>query len=156
MTRLVPAPRGQRAIVLAVAFCVLGSHQRAEPQNPLQQTGTQQATPAPQSSPAALATPSVPAPTTVVRQPLPALKQAPKDGSTIDQQTPVPPPVGTAAAPDMRPEGTPASAPAGAAIAPAKQRRVKSFSVRVALLVGAAVAVGIVAGAALGSSSSSH
>lgn len=76
--------------------------------------------------------------------------------SPAAQQIPTPAPVGTAAAPEMKSEGTPASAPAGAAIAPAKQRRVKSFSVRVALLVGAAVAVGVVAGAALASPSSSH
>ncbi len=66
------------------------------------------------------------------------------------QQT-SPAPVGTAAAPYGNPEGTPASRPAGAAIAPAKQRRARSFTIRTALLVGAAVAVGVVVAASLSS-----
>src|ERR1700761_3356119 len=40
-------------------------------------------------------------------------------------------PVGTAVAPVVKPEGVPASRPAGAAIAPAKQRRVRTFAIRV-------------------------
>lgn len=62
-------------------------------------------------------------------------------------------PVGTAAAPVVTPEGAPASRPAGAAIAPIKQRRTRSFAIRVALLVGAAVAIGTVAGTSLASPS---
>lgn len=65
-------------------------------------------------------------------------------------------PVGTAAAPDLRPGGAPASRPAGAAIAPAKQSRARSFSIRVALLVGAGIAIGTVAMASLASSSRPH
>jgi hypothetical protein len=60
-------------------------------------------------------------------------------------------PVGTAAAPYVRPEGIPASRPAGAAIAPAKQRRVRIYAIRIALLVGAAVAIGTVVAASEGS-----
>lgn len=72
-----------------------------------------------------------------------------------DQQKPPNPnePVGTAAAPVVTPEGAPASRPAGAAIAPIKQRRTRSFAIRVALLVGAAVAIGTVAGTTLASPS---
>jgi hypothetical protein len=62
-------------------------------------------------------------------------------------------PVGTAVAPEEQLHGVPASTPSGAAIAPGKQKRIHSFSVRVALLVGAAIAVGTVAGASLASSS---
>lgn len=62
-------------------------------------------------------------------------------------------PVGTAAAPVVRPEGAPASRPAGAAIAPIKQRRTRVFAIRMALLVGAAVAIGTVAGTSLASPS---
>jgi hypothetical protein len=62
-------------------------------------------------------------------------------------------PVGTAVAPMVRPEGTAASRPAGAAIAPAKQRRTHTIAIRVALLVGAGVAIGTVAAATLGSPS---
>ena len=56
-------------------------------------------------------------------------------------------PLGTAAAPYVQPEGIPASRPAGAVIAPAKQRRVRIIAIRIALLVGAAVAIGTVAAA---------
>ena len=63
------------------------------------------------------------------------------------------PPVGTAAAPYEKPDGVPASRPAGAAIAPAKQRRIHTFAIRAALLVGAGVAIGVVAAASLGSPS---
>jgi hypothetical protein len=53
-------------------------------------------------------------------------------------------PVGTAAAPAEPAVGVAASKPAGAAIAPAKQRRVRIFLIRVAVVVGACVAVGTV------------
>jgi hypothetical protein len=62
-------------------------------------------------------------------------------------------PVGTAVAPMVRPEGTAASRPSGAAIAPAKQRRTHTLAIRIALLVGAGVAIGTVAAATLGSPS---
>jgi hypothetical protein len=79
------------------------------------------------------------------------------DKSTAAQQQNTPPsPVGTAVAPYEKPEGAPASRPAGAAIAPAKQRRVKSFAIRTALVVGAGVAIGVVVAASLGSSSRPH
>jgi hypothetical protein len=63
-------------------------------------------------------------------------------------------PVGTAAAPVAKPSGVAASRPAGAAIAPAKQRRAKAILIRVGIIVGAGVAVGTVA--ALSRSSSSR
>lgn len=53
-------------------------------------------------------------------------------------------PVGTAAAPYESPVGAAVSRPAGAAIAPAKQKRRRSFLIRMGLVVGAAVAVGTV------------
>lgn len=65
-------------------------------------------------------------------------------------------PAGTAVAPVITPEGAPASRPAGAAIAPMKQRRTRSFVIRTALIVGAVVAVGAVAGASLASPSHAH
>lgn len=55
-------------------------------------------------------------------------------------------PVGTAAAPYVKALGVPASRPAGAAIAPAKQKRAHSFLIKVGVLVGAAIAVGAVVG----------
>jgi len=55
-----------------------------------------------------------------------------------------PKPVGTAVAPYEKTTGVAASRPAGAVIAAAKQRRARSFVIRVAVVVGAAVAVGTV------------
>ena len=79
--------------------------------------------------------------------------------STQPQQEPPAPasaPVGTAAAPYEKPGGVPASRPAGAVIAPSKQRRTRSFAIRAALIVGAGVAIGVVTAASLGSSSRPH
>jgi hypothetical protein len=59
-------------------------------------------------------------------------------------QNATPKPVGTAAAPYEKTTGVAASRPAGAVIAPAKQRRARSFLIRVGVIVGAAVAVGTV------------
>ena len=53
-------------------------------------------------------------------------------------------PLGTAAAPYEKTTGVTASRPAGAVIAPAKQRRAHSILIRVGVVVGAAVAVGTV------------
>ena len=55
-------------------------------------------------------------------------------------------PVGTAAAPYEKMMGVPASRPAGAVIAPAKQRRTRSFLIRVGVILAAGVAVGTVVG----------
>ena len=55
-------------------------------------------------------------------------------------------PVGTAAAPYEKGIGVAASRPAGAVIAPAKQRRTRSFWIKTGVLIGAAVAVGTVVG----------
>lgn len=62
-------------------------------------------------------------------------------------------PVGTAAGPYTKPSGVAGSRPAGAAIAPSKQKRKKSLMIRVGLIVGGAVAVGTVAGLSMASSS---
>jgi hypothetical protein len=80
----------------------------------------------------------------------------PDKTTAVQPQNTSPAPVGTAAAPYEKPEGAPASRPAGAAIAPAKQRRVKSFAIKTALVVGAGVAIGVVVAASLGSSSRPH
>ena len=62
-------------------------------------------------------------------------------------------PVGTAAAPYDRTTGVAASRPAGAVVAPAKQKRTRSFLIRVGLVVGAGVAVGTVVALSAGSPS---
>jgi len=62
-------------------------------------------------------------------------------------------PVGTAAAESVETTGVAASNPAGAAIAPAKQRRTRSFLIKVGALVGAGAAIGAVAALSSGSPS---
>jgi hypothetical protein len=70
-----------------------------------------------------------------------------------DSQQPQDKPVGTAAAPYEKTTGVAASRPAGAVIAPAKQRRARSFLIRVGVIVGAAVAIGTVVALTHGSPS---
>jgi hypothetical protein len=55
-------------------------------------------------------------------------------------------PLGTAAAPYTKPSGVAGSRPAGAAIAPAKQRRVRAILISVGVIAAAGIAVGTVAG----------
>jgi anti-anti-sigma factor len=70
------------------------------------------------------------------------------------QQNSTQEPLGTAAAPSVKTTGVAASRPAGAAIAPAKQKRARSILIKVGAIVGAGVAVGAVV--ALSSSSPSR
>lgn len=64
-----------------------------------------------------------------------------------DQNEPAPArPLGTAAAPSVTRTGVTASKPAGAAIAPAKQRRVRTILISLAVVAAAGVAIGTVAG----------
>jgi cytoskeletal protein RodZ len=55
-------------------------------------------------------------------------------------------PSGTAAARSANPAGVAASEPAGSAIAPAKQRRVRTILISMAAILGAGAAIGVVAG----------
>jgi predicted component of type VI protein secretion system len=64
--------------------------------------------------------------------------------TAAEQTNQVPQPVGTAAAPYGKTSGVAASRPAGAVIAPAKQRRARSILIKVGVAVGAAVAIGTV------------
>jgi hypothetical protein len=65
-------------------------------------------------------------------------------------------PLGTAAAPKQEVTGVMGSRPAGAAIAPAKQRRVRTIFIKIGAVVGAAVALGTVAALSKGSPSRPH
>jgi hypothetical protein len=76
----------------------------------------------------------------------------PQSGSE-QQQNGAPKPVGIAAAPYEKTTGVAASRPAGAVIAPAKQRRARTILIRFALGVGAAVAIGTVVALSHGSPS---
>jgi hypothetical protein len=62
-------------------------------------------------------------------------------------------PVGTAAAEAPNTSGVAASQPAGVAIAPAKQRRVRTLVLRMGAIIGAGVAVGTVVALTAGTSS---
>lgn len=85
---------------------------------------------------------------------LPAAPQAATAPPPEQQQ--VHQPVGTAAAPYENPVGVAVSRPAGAAIAPAKQRRSHTFLIKMSLVIGAAVAVGTVVALSKGSPSRPH
>lgn len=65
-------------------------------------------------------------------------------------------PVGTAVGPYEKTNGITASRPAGAVIAPAKQRRVRAILIKVGVIVGAGVAIGTVAALSHGSPSQPH
>lgn len=71
----------------------------------------------------------------------PQSQPAQQPGTPQEQQ-----PVGTAAAPYEKPTGVPGSRPAGAAIAPAKQRRVRAIVISLAVILAGAGAIGAVAG----------
>jgi hypothetical protein len=88
-----------------------------------------------------------------------APSQTSSDGppAAAPQQPAVPQePVGTAAAPYEKVTGVPASRPAGAAIAPAKQRRARSILIRIGLIVAAGAAIGTVVALSNASSSKPH
>lgn len=70
------------------------------------------------------------------------------------QQPPKQEPNGTAVAPRIETSGGAASKPAGVAIAPPKQRRVRSLLIKLGVLAGAGVAIGTVVG--LSAASPSH
>lgn len=107
---------------------------------------------------AANALPDTPEPVSLQAQAQGARDSSSQSSSRQQQPATVPPepaqPVGTAAAPYEKTMGVAASRPAGAAIAPAKQKRVRTILISVGVIVAAGVAVGTVAG--LSHASSSH
>lgn len=79
----------------------------------------------------------------------------PSPGAKQEQNNPTEP-VGTAAAPYEKTTGVAASRPAGAVIAPARQKRARSILIKVGVILGAAVAIGTVAGLSSASPSKPH
>ncbi len=129
------------AIILAVVFASNVQAFAQQDQNPHQlsppeQPGTSQT--APQQQPAT-PEPSNPSPSTPAGQTNTPAQSAPTT------------PSGTAAAPAGRLSGNAASRPAGAAIAPPKQRQVRSFLIKLGFVAGAAAALGTVAALSLAS-----
>ena len=105
----------------------------------------------PQSSPSAITEfSSSQPPEELPSAPVPQSSSQPQEQSQQTQQPSAPqpqqPPVGTAAAPYEKPTGVPGSRPAGAAIAPAKQRRVRAIVISLGLILAGAGAIGAVAG----------
>ena len=97
----------------------------------------------------------------------PALQDAPAQSSggsgqsitsqsVPDRQDSVTKPLGTAAAPGEKANGAAASSPAGAVIAPAKQRRSRSIFIKVGVIAAAIVTVGAVAALSHASPSTAH
>jgi hypothetical protein len=112
-------------------------------------------------------TPSVPPPlpsparqnqnAPITTAPAPSNMQPPPAPQAAQPAQAAPPvPVGTAAAPYEKGIGVAASRPAGVVIAPAKQRRSRSFLIKTGLLIGAAVAVGTVVALSSASPSEPH
>lgn len=99
------------------------------------------AQPAPQSDPQAQST---------------APPNSSNSAQTTPGQTPANNPVGTAAAPYEGASGVTGSRPAGAVIAPAKQRRVRAILIKIGVVVGAAAAVGTVVALSHASPSQPH
>lgn len=74
----------------------------------------------------------------------PSATQSSQTTGSSQSEIPLQQPEGTAAARAARVNGGPASKPAGAAIAPAKQRRTRSLLIKLGLIAGAGAAVGTV------------
>jgi hypothetical protein len=87
-----------------------------------------------------------PAPINAPESGVPKTPQAPQESGP-------PAPLGTAVAPYGKGIGIAASRPAGVVIAPAKQRRTRSFVIKLSVLIGACVAVGTVVALSNGSPS---
>jgi len=107
--------------------------------------------PAVANQPAEDALPDSPQPAGVQAPEQPSQAPAAPQPSAAPQQDQSPRPVGTAAAPYERTMGVAASRPAGAAIAPAKQRRVRTILISLGVIAGAGIAVGSVAALSHGS-----
>jgi hypothetical protein len=130
--------------------------QQAPPQAQAAPAGSQKSAPPP---PAEIASTSL-LPVDVSGEGTPDAPQpqntSPQQQSNPQQQSTPQQPLGTAAAPYEKPSGITASRPSGAAIAPAKQRRTRTFIIRVGVLVAAAVAVGTVVALSSASPSTPH
>jgi hypothetical protein len=97
--------------------------------------------------------PDSPGATLAQAQAPPVPQSSPAQSSASQAPTTPQKPVGTAAAEAPNTSGVAASEPAGVAIAPAKQRRVRTIVIRTGAIIGAAVAVGVVVALTAGTSS---
>jgi hypothetical protein len=139
-------PAGAATRVLAVFLCVMISgliQPLVAEQESTQQAPSQQAPPSQQQEPATGQTTTLP-PVELPESPGSSKSTAPAatPQTTAPQQPPQP--SGTAAAPAVQVSGGAASKPAGVAIAPPKQRQVRSWLIRFGFLAGAGAAIGTV------------
>lgn len=148
----------RKNIALALVLLLVAPFARAAATPPGQTASSQQqpnqtqnaasAQPRQGSQPGANSAPSSSATSQLPAAPQQANAQSAQQDQQQDHQ-----PVGTAAAPYENPVGVAVSRPAGAAIAPAKQRRSHTFLIKMSLVIGAAVAVGTVVALSKGSPS---
>lgn len=152
-----------RVIIAATAFCLCGGPQlvaaqqspngseaqQTESQTPSQTTSSSQdsATPDPSRSPLSPSETTLPnAPSSARDQQTLTPPASSQESTSKQSQRPIEPPVGVGAAQAGRVSGGPASRPAGTAIAPAKQRQVRSLLIKVGAIAAGAAALGIVYG----------
>ncbi len=148
-----------RLLTVAVAFTLCGvpqllqAQQAAPPPTPAQQN-------TPQPQPAEQPQQGIINPSQGPLQPVPPSEQLPEAPSSTQGTQAAPPanaPAQNAPTPQQQPLGTavgqtgvttggPAAKPAGMAIAPAKQRQVRSLLIKVGAIAAAGAAVGIVYG----------
>lgn len=144
------ASLGSRSMALGLAFLMASpltwaapQQQQAQQQQPAQRQPLPDA-PGPQL--AAVSAPALQGESSSLQQQAPGTQDA-------DQQNPPQKPVGTAVAPISKPTGVAGARPAGAAIAAAKQRRVKAIFIRASIIIAAAGATGAVIALSKGSPS---
>lgn len=128
----------------ATAYALPGQQLEAATAAPAQSQAAPQPSPAPASQAGAESQTSNPPAAT------------PQNSTAQPQQNGTTAPVGTAAAPYEKGIGVAASRPAGAVIAPAKQRRTRSILIKVGLIVAAGVAIGTVVALSSASPSTAH
>jgi hypothetical protein len=112
----------------------------------------QQQQPAPTEQPAQNSTqPPIELPENPGRPTTPPAATAPLPQNPAPQKNVPPQPSGTAVAPAVQTSGSAASKPAGVAIAPPKQRQIRSWLIRFGFIAGAGAALGTVAALSAGS-----
>jgi len=126
---------GQEPAQAAQTFASTTEFSSSQPVEELPSAPVPQATSQPQQQ-------SQPAQQQTQPQSQPQQTQPPAQQQSQEPQKPV----GTAAAPYEKPTGVPGSRPAGAAIAPAKQRRVRAIVISLGLVLAGAGAIGAIAG----------
>jgi hypothetical protein len=140
------------ASLLAVLLVMPTAQAIPAPQQPLSSSAVTQGTQPAQTQQQSAALPDAPSPQEVPQ----STQQNTSQPTSGQQQNNPPSPVGTAAAPAETPVGVAGSRPAGAVIAPAKQRRVHTFLISVGILAGAGIAIGTVAALSHSSPSQPH